>query len=292
MAHLKDYIKSFRLRTLPLSVSGIILGSALAVRVTKFHIWTFVFAIFTTLSLQILSNISNEMGDAQHGTDNPDGTRPTYGLQAGTISAKEMTHLIWLLVGLSVLFGVLLILSAFGTLFSLPACVMLILGLAAIVAAMKYTMGKNPYGYNGLGDLFVLIFFGIVSVCGAYYLQTQTNPMAVMLPALSIGFLSVGVLNINNIRDLNVDKSNGKHTLASKIGRKNAKLYQVMLVTAAVALFFIYGFYWVLIFLPLFIWHFYAIFTESGKQLDKQLPILSVTTLLISILYSIIIFVK
>jgi len=284
------YIPSLRLRTLPLSMSGIILGSGMA--------WTaypqpftegkgvivFVFAILTTLSLQILSNLCNELGDAQKGTDTDQQGRAAYGLQAGTVSPTEIKGMIGLFVGLSVVFGTALIYSAFGTLFRLQALIFLALGLLAIIGAITYTLGSHSYGYIGLGDLGVMIFFGLVSTMGAYYLQTQTLTAEVIWSAVGIGLPCVGVLNLNNVRDMHNDRLHGKRTFASLLGMQGAKIYHVVLLAGCMDIFAAWGHVWVLLVSPVWIWHIAYIFRHDGHELDRQMPVLMFTTLIVSIL--------
>ena len=219
---MSPYIQSLRLRTLPLSVSGIILGTSLA---GCSHWMVFGLAICTTLCLQILSNLCNELGDALKGTDADQHERDAYGLQSGTITVKQMQRMISLFIGLSILCGVALIYTAFGTLNCDQSWIFLGLGALAIIGAIKYTLGKHSYGYMGLGDLGVFLFFGLLSTCGAYYLQTQTLTAEVFWCGVAIGLPCVGVLNLNNLRDMTNDRKHGKRTLASLFGQKGGRIY-------------------------------------------------------------------
>ena len=224
---MSPYIQSLRLRTLPLSMSGIILGTGLAG-------WrdgvVFALALCTTLSLQILSNLSNELGDAQKGTDADQHGRAAYGLQAGTLTFAQIKRMIWLFVALCVLFGGALIYSAFGSLLAIQSLVFYGLGLLAIVGAVTYTLGKHSYGYIGLGDLGVFLFFGLLSTMGAYYLQTQTMSMEVFCCGAAIGLPCVGVLNLNNLRDMANDRLHGKHTFAGLLGPTGGRIYHTCLL--------------------------------------------------------------
>ena len=212
---MNPYIQSLRLRTLPLSVSGIIVGSGLA----GWLRWdVFVLAVFTTLCLQILSNLSNELGDALKGTDADQHGRAAYGLQAGTITMPQMKRMILLFISLSVLFGIALIRTAFGSLCCDQSWVFIGLGALAIVGAMTYTLGRHSYGYMGLGDLGVFLFFGLLSTLGAYYLQTQTLTSEVAWLGVAVGLPCVGVLNLNNVRDMPNDRLHGKRTFAGLLG--------------------------------------------------------------------------
>ena len=290
---MNKYIASLRLRTLPLSMSGIILGSGLAYHYQQtpfgFHIdsfdwYVFAWAILTTLSLQILSNLSNEYGDAQRGTDSEQQGRAAYGMQAGIISAQEMRRMIVLFVFLSMVFGGVLVLTAFDTFLCVPAVVFLGLGALAIVGAMTYTLGKHNYGYKGLGDLGVFLFFGLLSTLGSFYLQTQTLTAEAVLAAVAIALPNVGVLNLNNVRDMDNDLKHGKRTLASRLGKKGGKIYHALLLLICYVLFVCIGKYWVLCTLPVIIWHVWYIFRHDGHALDLQMPVLMFTTLTIALL--------
>ena len=281
---MNPYIQSLRLRTLPLSVSGILLGSGLAYHTGYCMQWSvFCLAILTTLSLQILSNLCNELGDAQKGTDAEQKGREAYGLQAGTITEKQMKGMIWLFLGLCVLFGTALIYCAFGTLFSIQGLGFLFLGLLAILGAIKYTLGKHSYGYVGLGDLGVFLFFGLLSTMGAFYLQTQTMTWEAAWCGAAIGFPCVGVLNLNNIRDMANDRVHGKHTFASLLGPIGGRVYHTALLVGCLTIFALYGHWWTLCVLPIWVWHLWYVWTHSEK-LDLQMPVLMFFTLIVSIL--------
>ena len=281
---MSPYIQSLRLRTLPLSVSGIILGSGLAYLSTlNFQLSVFILAICTTLCLQILSNLCNELGDAQKGTDADQQGREAYGLQAGTITERQMKTMIGLFVGLCVLFGTALVWVAFGTLLCWQSGLFLLLGALAIMGAIKYTLGKHSYGYMGLGDLGVFLFFGLLSTVGAYYLQVQTLTMEVFACGAAIGLPCVGVLNLNNIRDMAHDVAHGKRTFASCLGQEGARRYHMLLLAMCLAVFVTYGHYWTLCILPLWAWHGWFVWTHTDN-LDKQMPVLMFSTLIVSIL--------
>ena len=288
---MNPYIQSLRLRTLPLSVSGIILGTGLAFRMNNeqltmnisHSLLVFVLAILTTLSLQILSNLCNELGDALKGTDAEQNERAVYGLQAGTITEQQMKGMIWLFSGLCVLLGTALIYCAFGTLFNKQGLGFLFLGLLAIVGAIKYTLGKHSYGYVGLGDLGVFLFFGLLSTMGAFYLQTQTMTWEAAWCGAAIGFPCVGVLNLNNIRDMDNDRLHGKHTFASLLGPIGGRVYHTCLLTGCLTIFALYGHWWTLCVLPIWAWHMWYVWTHSEK-LDLQMPVLMFSTLIVSIL--------
>lgn len=272
---MNPYIQSLRLRTLPLSMSGIILGAGLA----GWQNWpVFALAICTTLSLQILSNLSNELGDAQKGTDSDQHGRVAYGMQAGTITAPQMKAMIGVFIFLSILFGTSLIYCAFGSLIGVKSLLFILLGLLAIIGAMTYTLGRHSYGYMGLGDLGVFVFFGLVSTLGSFYLQTQFMSWETICCGIAIGLPCVGVLNLNNIRDMNNDRAHGKRTFASLLGITGSKIYHTCLLIACLALFALWGHLWVLTVVPVWVWHIGYIWTHEGSALDRQMPVLMLST--------------
>lgn len=289
---IRYYIASFRLRTLPLSLSGILLGTLLAHADGYFRLFPFCLAIFTTLCLQILSNLANELGDLQKGTDNTERLGPIRSIQSGALTLHEFKRTILVFIILSAISGSALVYTAFDSLFGTDGIIMLLLGAASIIAAIKYTVGKNAYGYHGLGDLFVFLFFGLLSVCGSYFLMTHQVNTLLFLPASAIGFLSVGVLNLNNMRDIANDRSCGKRTLPVIIGIQRAKTYHFILVIGAFLCMSSYSIlhhisycnFLFLITLPLFILHSKKVYQGEGRALDPQLKILSLSTLLFALL--------
>lgn len=281
-----------RLRTLPLSLSGVILGVTLAADKTDVSPWTAALIFLTTVCLQILSNLSNELGDTLSGTDSADRQGPKYALGSGDMTIGDIKKLILMFIGLCVISGLAMIQVSFGSLFKTESICLEALGAAAIVGAMKYTLGKNPYGYRGLGDVFVFIFFGLVSVLGGYYVAARELPSLIMLlPASAIGCFSVGVLNVNNIRDMKTDAVN-RVTVAIKLGMKGARIYQTILVTLGWALILVFcavydfapGHYIFIITIPLYIKHLQGVWTRSERALDPMLPILVISTFFLSIL--------
>ena len=234
------WIKAFRLRTLPLALSSAILGSFLAFSRGGFRWYILVFTVLTTLFLQILSNLDNDYGDAMHGTDNDKRIGPQRITKSGLVTARQMKIMITLFVFLALISGSLLIFLGLHHLGWKTVLVFFILGLSAIYAAIKYTIGKNPYGYIGFGDVFVFIYFGIVGVAGTYYLHVNTFDPWVLLPASAIGLLSSGVLNLNNMRDIENDTRSGKRTLVVHIGSKAAKIYHLILITLSIIFSLIY----------------------------------------------------
>ncbi len=230
----KAWIHAARLRTLPLSVAGIIMGSSIALAEQQFNGTVFTLAILTTLLLQILSNLANDYGDYTHGTDNANRVGPQRAVQSGIIKPREMKTAVILVSFLTLLTGTLLIGTAFKELLSLRFFVFLILGIASIAAAIKYTVGKKNFGYLGFGDLMVFIFFGLVSVLGSYFLYTLRFDAWVLLPAATIGLLSSGVLNINNMRDIENDRLFNKKTIPVRLGSENSKRYHLILLFVSI----------------------------------------------------------
>ncbi len=235
MANFKHYIQAARLRTLPLSVSGIIVGSAMA---TPLFYETSIFwlAILTTIGFQVLSNFANDYGDGIKGTDdNRVGEKRL--VASGVITPKQMKRAMIIMIIMTLLIALALIYRAFGENNFVQSVVFLILGISSIVAAIKYTVGKSAYGYSGLGDIFVFLFFGLLSTLGSYYLYTHAlNNWKIILPAAAIGLLSAAVLNLNNMRDQIADKKANKNTLVVKLGSQWAKLYHFGLINIALIL--------------------------------------------------------
>ncbi len=294
MGNFSSWINAARLRTLPLSISGIIVGTTIAVQQGHFNIVIFSLALCTTLGLQILSNLANDYGDGVKGTDNENRVGPARAIQSGLISAKEMKQGIWITSIATMILAVMLIYVAFGNENFLSALVFFALGLAGIVAAIKYTVGDNAYGYRGLGDVFVFIFFGLVAVYGSYFLYTMEFNWLVVLPAFAIGFLSAGVLNLNNMRDRDSDAKSGKNTLVVKMGAGRSKNYHYFLIIGASFCLVIFSvftadswsdFLYLIGFIPLFL-HLKRV-VENGNPmlLDPELKILALTTFFISILF-------
>ena len=231
-----DWIKAARLRTLPLSMSGIIMGSFIA----RWRIlenggtwdWKiFAMAILVTLLYQILSNFANDYGDGIKGTDKLRGNEAEQrAVASGKISANQMRNAVILFAILSLIATVALLYLAFYPDFMKEFWTFVGLGIACILAAIGYTVGKKPYGYLGLGDIFVFVFFGLVSVCGSYFLFTKTFDWDILIPATAVGMLSTAVLNLNNMRDIESDELSGKKTLALRLGFKYAMVYEIVLL--------------------------------------------------------------
>ena len=288
----KACVKSLRLRTLPLSLAGVVLGVALAADRTDVSPWTATLIFLTTVCLQILSNLSNELGDTLSGTDTDERQGPRSALGSGELTVREMKMLIRLFIGLCVIFGLGMIQVSFGSIFKVESICLEALGAAAIVGAMRYTLGKNPYGYRGLGDLYVFIFFGLVSVLGGYYVAArELPPLVMLLPASAIGLFSVGVLNVNNIRDMKTDAVN-RVTVAIKLGLKGARLYQTVILTLGWMMMILFCLIYdptpwhflFLIVLPLYIKHLRGVWTRTERALDPMLPMLVISTFILSII--------
>jgi 1,4-dihydroxy-2-naphthoate octaprenyltransferase len=205
-----------------------------------FNWLVFLFAVLTTLFLQVLSNLANDYGDAKKGTDNEDRIGPQRVTQSGMVSKKSMKRMIIVFILLSLISGTALIYFGLSEFPLHISALFFILGLSAIFAAIKYTVGRNPYGYIGLGDVFVYLFFGLIGVCGTFYLHTGYIDPWIIMPASTIGLFSSGVLNLNNLRDIDNDSKCGKKTLVVRIGVKAAKVYHLFLVGCAILLSIVY----------------------------------------------------
>lgn len=237
MSNTKAWFQAARLRTLPLSVSGILVGSFYAFSQSEgnFNWFILAFALVTTLGLQVLSNFANDYGDGVKGTDNEHRIGPARAIQSGSITIEAMKKGIIITSVLTLIAAVALIYISFGKENFGYSVFFFFLGLAAIAAAIKYTVGSSAYGYRGLGDLFVFIFFGLVGVLGCYFLYAKNIDGLIVLPAIAIGLLSVAVLNLNNMRDQVGDALSGKNTLVVKIGPQRAKIYHYFIIVTALA---------------------------------------------------------
>lgn len=291
---MKNWIQAARLRTLPLSLSGIVMGSFLAANQGKFNGLIFALAVGTTIGFQVLSNFANDYGDGVKGTDNESRIGPERALQSGAISPRQMLKGIYTTIVITLALAIWLILVSFGTKNLAYSALFFILGLASIVAAIKYTMGKNAYGYSGLGDVFVFVFFGLLSVVGSEFLYTQKwNPFT-FLPACSIGFLSAAVLNLNNMRDRESDLNSHKNTLVVKIGAAVAKKYHglLLLLSLIFALFYVgiqyqspIQYLFLLVFIPIGKHAVFVFSNKEAKDLDPELKKLALSTFFFAILF-------
>ena len=299
---MKHWIEAARLRTLPLSVSGIIVGSMYALAnptddvltPTEVFNWKlFAFAIITTLGLQILSNFANDYGDGIKGTDNEDRVGPKRTIQSGVITPQAMKNAIVLTSILTFLSAIYLIYLAFGAHNLGYSLFYLILGIAAIASAIRYTVGNSAYGYRGFGDVFVFVFFGLVSTLGVNFLYSKQLDAILFLPATAIGFLSVAVLNLNNMRDEASDRRSGKNTLVVKMGIENAKKYHYFLIVGAMILVLLFAYLsnfnfdqylFVLAYFPL-VKHLVTVSkNHNSKLLDPELKKVALSTFALSVM--------
>jgi len=300
MTNFKVWISSFRLRTLPLSISGIILGSALAYSNQYFNNTIFVFALLTTISLQILSNLANDYGDGVKGTDNNNRIGPERAIQSGLISSIQMKYAIITNVLILIVLITTLLYFSFGTNEYLNLLTFFTLGIISIYSAIKYTVGNKAYGYYALGDLFVLLFFGFLSVMGSYYLYAKNLEINIILPSFSIGLLSVAVINLNNMRDLVSDKLSNKITVAGKLGFANSKKYHFLILISSIvfSLLFILFFYYkplslivIISYIPIVL-HLKKVYTITKPvEYNDELKKVAISTFLFSVIHSLIIII-
>lgn len=301
---MKHWIEAARVRTLPLSVSGILVGSFYALAKPTENVLTptqvfswkiFGLLLLTTIGLQVLSNFANDYGDGVKGTDSEDRIGPTRALQSGAISPAAMKRAIIITAFLTFLSAVWLIYTAFGLQYMYYSLFFLALGIVAIASAIRYTVGKGAYGYKGYGDVFVFIFFGLVSTYGSYFMFSKVIDLYLLLPAIAIGFLSVGVLNLNNMRDEASDRKAGKNTIVVKMGGENAKKYHYFLLLSAMILLLVFGFtqqfaidqfIYVIVFFPIISHMLRVMKTKNPANLDPELKRLAISTFMVSLLLS------
>jgi len=294
---LKTYIEAARLRTLPLSISGIIVAGFLAQFTGVFNLLIFVLSILVTLSFQILSNYANDYGDGVKGTDNENRIGPARAIQSGAISPRQLKKVIVINGFVSAILSLTLIYVSFGRENLLLTLAFIGLGAASIWAAIRYTVGEKAYGYRGLGDVFVFLFFGLVSVLGGYFLYAENFQIAFVLPGVSIGLLSTAVLNLNNLRDRDSDKISNKITVVVSLGVKRSKIYHTLLVLipllSSLAFNYVYdllafqNFIYLIAFLPLIrnlvvVWN-----NTEAVDLDPELKKVALSTFLYSLLFGI-----
>mgnify|MGYP000014549563 FL=1 len=289
---IKNFIKAARLRTLPLSISGIILGGFLAMSDGLFNGVIFSLALITTIGFQVISNFANDYGDGVKGTDAIRIGEERM-VSSGKISPKQMKKAIMISVILTIIFALFLIYESFGLSNFGYSLLFFILGIVSVVAAIKYTVGNLAYGYSGFGDIFVFLFFGLLSVLGSYFLFTKEIYFLLTLPAISIGLLSTAVLNLNNMRDYQNDKKSKKNTIVVKIGLKAAKRYHysLLLLSFISAVSYVVltftktvQFIFLLAYIPLVI---HALFVYNNKEelrLDAELKKVALSTFLFSVL--------
>ncbi|MEX0996539.1 MAG: 1,4-dihydroxy-2-naphthoate octaprenyltransferase [Flavobacteriaceae bacterium] len=297
MTKTKAWLNAARLRTLPLSFSGIIVGSALAFRENAFDSLIFFLALLTTLGFQVLSNFANDYGDGIKGTDNEERVGPKRALQSGLLTEAELKKGIIITILLTSIVTIVLIYVSFGTESLGYIVLFLLLGIAAIIAAIKYTVGVNAYGYRAMGDVFVFVFFGLLSVLGSYFLYVQQLSFMVVLPAITIGLLSTAVLNLNNMRDRISDAKVNKITIPVLLGERNAKKYHAFLLLGAYAAAFLYfyfsGVVWwqflpLLAFLLLLKHYSVVVMNRNPTELDFELKKVALSTFLFAVLFFII----
>ncbi|WP_299064114.1 1,4-dihydroxy-2-naphthoate octaprenyltransferase [uncultured Polaribacter sp.] len=298
---LKNYIKAARLRTLPLSISGIIVGSILGNnailnnQLTVLQSPIFWLAILTTIGFQVVSNFANDYGDGLKGSDK-NRTGEARMVASGAITPKQMKLAMIITAIITLIIALLLIYVSFGQENFGYSILFFALGIASIAAAIKYTVGNSAYGYSGFGDVFVFVFFGLLSVVGSYFLYTKQINYTVFLPAISIGLLSTAVLNLNNLRDQEEDKKNHKNTLVVKLGNSNSKKYHFFLIFAALISALIYTFLdyktiYQLVFLVAFVPLIKNVKTVAQNkipaELDSELKKVALSTFLFAILFGI-----
>ncbi len=235
---LQIWLEAARPKTLPLALVSILTGSVLAYSAGRFSLTIAVMAFVTATLLQILSNLANDYGDAVQGTDNDNRLGPQRAMQSGAVTADQMKKAIIFNIILTAIAGLTLVFYALSSFESIITFIGL--GILAIIAAIAYTMGSKPYGYVGLGDLSVFIFFGLLGVSGTYFLHTGHVDATLFLPALGCGLLAVAVLNINNMRDIENDSECGKRTMAVRLGQRKAKQYHFILLGGALMAFAVY----------------------------------------------------
>lgn len=293
MAKAVNWIEAARLRTLPLAISGLALGNLLALSNGVHNPAITFFSILTAFFLQVLSNYANDYGDFVNGADNDERIGPKRAVQAGDISPNSMKRAIFILIFLSLLSGITLLWFSIAQVGLNNVLIVFAVGLLSIAAAVSYTATSKPYGYMGLGDLAVFIFFGLVAVNVCFFLQTGEIKAMVFMPAAAFGLLSTAVLNLNNIRDIETDKKAGKNTVAVALGLKKAVLYHHGLVIMAIALFalyaiFSYSVYYQYLFLAptiLLLWHLkkvnhcktYSEFNPLLKELSLKSALLAIS---------------
>lgn len=294
MITLSALYQSARLRSLPLSVSGIIFGGALAQLYGSFRWDIFVLSTFTTLLFQILSDFANDYGDAQKGTDNSQRLGPKRALARGLMTLTEIKKVMWVTALLSGISALLLIYVSFAHYFWYA---LLFVGLAglSIWAAIAYTVGSSAYGYRALGDFFVFVFFGLVSVAGSFFLYEKALYAPIYLPAIACGLLSCGVLNLNNMRDAENDQRMGKITLAVIFGVQGSKYYHYILLLLPMLLLMLfvimtsgYGLrsLFLLAFVPLVLHLFRVKRITNPKDYDPELKVVALSTFSISLLFA------
>ncbi len=294
MPSFSSWLLAARLRTLPLSISGILVGSGMAQMDDLFRWDIFILAVLSTLGFQILSNFANDYGDGVKGTDNEFRVGPARALQSGLLTTQNLVKGMIVTTVLTMIAVVALIYTAFGAEDLVLSLLFLFLGITAIVAAVKYTVGKSAYGYRGMGDIFVFIFFGLVAVLGCYFLYAKQLGFIQVSPAITIGLLATAVLHLNNMRDRVEDEKVGKRTLAVVLGSKLSVQYHIIIVLASILAWSIYlisaeisAVYYITLFafVPLLIHLRKVVSTEGPDHLDPELKKVALSTFLLSFLF-------
>lgn len=297
MITIKSWISAFRLRTLFLAVATVILGSGIAFHEGSFSWVTFLLALLLAVSIQILANLANDLGDYLKGTDTTGHRQgPERALQGGKIPPQSMRNAVIIFSVICLLLGISLVLYSITKIHWPTAIILLGLGGACILAALFYTLGKNAYGYKGWGDFFAFFFFGPVPVIGTYFLHTHAFGLPPVLPAIGMGMISAMILNINNMRDIENDEASGKLTLAVKMGIEGAKKYHAGLTLASTLCFLQYNSFngitlwyqnlYLLVFLFLFI-ILRKVYRNYGQSLDPYLKLTALSGFLLALLFSI-----
>ena len=290
-----NWLKAFRLRTLPLAFSSVITGTVIAMDIGFFDWITFILALTTTFFLQILSNLANDYGDSEKGTDNENRIGPIRAIQSGVISKIQMKKAIIIFIFLCLLSGFSLVFYASRTVSFWYPSTFILVGLLAIISAIKYTAGKGAYGYKGMGDLFVFIFFGLVGVIGTAVLNVHDFHLTMLLPAITIGCFSASVLNLNNMRDWENDKASNKNTLVVKVGLSKAKKYHFIILIIGIVSSISYVFQkdfillnltFIVAFIPIVL-HLKTIVNirNNPSEFDPELKKVAIATFLFSILF-------
>ncbi|MGB0838408.1 MAG: 1,4-dihydroxy-2-naphthoate octaprenyltransferase [Flavobacteriaceae bacterium] len=293
----KSFIQAARLRTLPLSISGIILAGFLAEYTGYFRWDILILSLLTTVAFQVISNFANDYGDGVKGTDNEDRIGPERAIQSGAISPAQMKKAIKISSAIGLLLSVVLIYVSFGKEDFLWALFFLLLGIASIWAAIKYTVGDDAYGYSGKGDIFVFLFFGGLSVLGGYFLYHHDLDLVFSYPAASIGLLSTAVLNLNNMRDRSSDIKAGKNTLVVQMGFQRAKVYHSILIILPLIFSLMFNLYlgltdlknfiYLIAFIPLLLNLSKVWKVKDPVELDPELKKVALGTFLYSVLFGI-----
>lgn len=291
---LGPWISAFRLRTLPLALSCIGMAGFLAASAGKFSGTIFTLCCLTTIFLQILSNLANDYGDSVNGADHAGRKGPKRAVQSGAIPIEQMKRAVILFALLCLSSGLTLLFVSFGADLN-SVLFFLVIGLLSIAAAITYTVGKKPYGYAGLGDLSVLVFFGLVGVMGSLYLFTRQIDWSHILPAFSCGLFAIAVLNINNIRDIDSDRHAGKFSIPVRIGKQKASFYHWALLIAGLGAAVLYSImnyhspfqFLFLLVTPTFLHIGMAVWYKSSEELDPYLKQMALSTLLFVVLFGI-----